>query len=77
MSLTNLLNCAQLERMKGQNRPFSETAQEISNGKSITLVQVCLRCKREFPYKNRRKLCPVCAGTLRTKITILKTSTPL
>jgi rRNA maturation endonuclease Nob1 len=74
MSLANLLYCAQLGKMKGEDRAFSETAQRMLNGKSITLVQVCLRCKREFPCNKRRRLCPVCAGILRTKITILKAS---
>ena len=74
MPLANLLYCAQLGKMKGEDTASSETTQRMSNGKSITLVQVCFRCKRAFPCNRRRKLCPVCAGILRTKITILKAS---
>jgi rRNA maturation endonuclease Nob1 len=68
----HLQHCIEEEKETSGISRFHEVHQKAPYGKSIILVQVCHRCGRKFPFKNRRKRCPYCQGLLRTNTMILK-----
>ena len=61
-----------IEEEKEKTRDFRKVHQKVLEEKSIMRVQVCYRCGRKFPFKERRKRCPYCQSLLRTTTVILK-----
>jgi hypothetical protein len=72
---SEILQCVVEEketRVKCGSQKIINTPVITQNGKSVFLLQVCLSCNKEFPFKQGRTHCPRCNDVLRRKTVILK-----
>jgi rubrerythrin len=68
----HLKYCVEERKTEKEIQEFPKIQQKMFDEKLITLVQVCIRCGRKFPFKKGRKSCPYCQGLLRTNTMMLK-----
>ncbi|MDI6691065.1 MAG: hypothetical protein QME50_04245 [Candidatus Bathyarchaeota archaeon] len=72
MSSRHLQYYVEERKTRRESQEFLEAHHRMPDGKLIETVQICLRCRRKFPFKRSRKHCPRCQGLLRTKAMVLK-----
>jgi DNA-directed RNA polymerase subunit RPC12/RpoP len=60
----------EIKKAGGHEDDGEEANTSILNGKLIAPMQVCIRCRKEFPLRRGRKSCPHCSGLLITKTMI-------